>query len=125
MRNFQKNGRLKHLMQSKTFLIFFGIIIIIFFHSMFGFVGKMEETIKNKKIVEDKIIELEKSKEKLNSDIVKLKTDKGIEENIREKFGLVKEGENMILVVEDKNLKKEQRETNSADFWSWFRGLFK
>lgn len=124
MRNFQKSGRLKHLMQSKLFLIFLGIVILAFFYSMFGFVIKMGETSKNRKIVEDKIIELEKSKEKLNSDINELKTDKGIEENIREKFGLAKEGENMILVIDDKNAPAITEEEDSEGFFSWLKGLF-
>ena len=123
MRNFQKGGKLKHIMQSKPFLIFLGVIILAFIYSMFGFIGKMEETSKNREIVEDKVLELEKSREKLDSDITKLKTEKGIEENIREKFGLAKEGENMILVVEDKNLPEVPKNTDSGGFFSWLKSL--
>lgn len=112
-------------MQSKLFLIFLGIVILAFLYSMFSFVGRMEETSKNRKIVEDKIAELEKSKEKLNSDIAKLKTEQGIEENIREKFGLAKEGENMILVVDDKNTSQAGQNENSSGFFSWLKNLFK
>ena len=82
---FSKRWRLKRIIQSKTFLIFFGIVILAFIYSMFDFIGKMEETGKNRKIVEDKITELEKSKEKLNSDITKLKTEKGVEGKLLEK----------------------------------------
>lgn len=123
MRNFQKGGKLKHIMQSKPFLIFLGVIILAFIYSMFGFIGKMEETSKNREIVEDKVLELEKSREKLDSDITKLKTEKGIEKNIREKFGLAKEGENMILVVEDKNLPEVPKNTDSGGFFSWLKSL--
>ncbi len=125
MRNFQKSGRLRHIMQSKFFLIFLGIIILSFFFNMFSFMAKMEETIRNRKIIENKIAELEKSKGKLNSDINKLKTEKGVEENIRDKFGLAKEGENMILVIDDKNLPEVQKKTNFSWFFSFFNNLFK
>ena len=112
-------------MQSNIFLIFLGIIILSFSFSMFSFMGKTEETIRNKKIIEDKITELEKSKEKLNSDIVKLKTEEGIEENIRDKFGLAKEGENMILITEDKKQKETQKEPDSGLFWSIIKSWLK
>jgi len=125
MRGFQKGGRLKHIMQSKFSLMLLGMIILAFFFSMFGFLGKMEETSKNRKIIEDKIAELEKSKEKLNSDISKLNTEKGIEENIRDKFGLAKEGENMIMVIDDKNSTGTQQQTDSGGFFSFLKNLFK
>ena len=63
----------------------------------------MIETRKNRQRVENKVAELEKEKEKLNSDIAQLKTEEGTEASIREKFGLAKEGEEMIVIVEDMN----------------------
>ena len=122
MRSFQKKGRLKHIMQSKPFLVFLGILTLFFLFSMFDFMNKMEETVKNRKMVEGKIEELEKSKENLNSDIGKLKTEEGIEENIRDKFGLAREGENMILVVDDKDTaEKDKNSTDSSVFWDFFK----
>ncbi|MFA6585599.1 MAG: septum formation initiator family protein [Candidatus Paceibacterota bacterium] len=125
MRSFQKGGRLKHMMQSKIFLIFLGVLILVFFYNMFGLLGKMEETRKNRQIVEDKIAELEKTKEKLNSEITSLKTEKGVEESIREKFGLAKEGEGMIMVVDEKPQKEVEKTSNSSTFFSFFTNLFK
>ena len=125
MRNFQKRERLKYIMQSKLFLMFLRIGIFTFIYRMFSFINKLEETGKNRKIVEDKITELEKSKEKLNSDIIKLKTEKGIEESIRERFGLAKDGEGMIMVIDDKNQIKTQKEPESGVFWSVIKSWFK
>jgi cell division protein FtsB len=125
MRSFQKGGRLKHIMQSKLFLIFLGIVILAFFFNMFSFVNKMEETAKNRKIVEDKITELEKSKEQFNSDIGKLKTEAGVEENIRNKFGLAKDGENMILITDDKSQIETPQKSNLESFWSTIKNWFK
>ena len=81
-------------------------------------------TRENRKIAENKVQELELEKEKLSSDIAKLKTEKGIEENIREKFGLAKEGEGMIVIVEDKNPQTEQNDF-SEGFFSFFKSWFK
>ena len=65
--------------------------------------AKLGETSKNRQISEMKVVELKEFKEKLSYDIEKLKTDEGLEESIREKFGLIKEGEGLIVVVDDKN----------------------
>jgi len=124
MRNFQEKRGIRHIMQSRLILVFLGVIILVFAWSVIQLVSKAEETAKNKNIAEDKIAELQKGKEKLSSDIAKFQTEKGIEENIREKFGLAKEGENMIVIIEDKNLpEKEKIESNG--FFSFLKNWFK
>ena len=82
-------------------------------------------TIKNKKIGEDKVQELQTSKEKLSEEINKLQTEKGIEENIRKNYDVVKDGEGMIVVVEDKNLPKIETENKSTSFLSFLKSWFK
>lgn len=125
MRSFQKKRGLKRLMQSRPFLIFFGILLLVFIVNMFSFLGRMEETRKNKQLLQNKILELEKSKTKLESDISSLKTEKGIEENIREKFGVAKEGEDMIMIVDDKNSTPIDQKADSGQFLSTFKSWFK
>ncbi len=89
--------------------------------------GKMQVTIENRKIAENKLAELEKEKIKLSSDIAKLKTDSGVEESIRSKFGLAKEGESEIIIVEDKTTPEPVKEDSggffsSLMFWkNWFK----
>ena len=86
--------------------------------------GKAVETSKNKKMAESKVAELEVEKEKLSSDIARLKTEAGVEENIREKFGLAKEGEALIVVVDDKN-KNDGADEDSGGFFSFLKNLFR
>lgn len=112
-------------MQTKYFLIFLGIILLVFIFNMFSFMDKMIETHKNKKLAEERIIKLEESREKFSMEINKLKTEKGIEENLREKFGVAKEGENMILIIEDKKEENIENNVNSYNFFSVFKDWFK
>lgn len=84
----------------------------------------MVETGKNKKIVEDKIIALQQQKEKLSSDISNLQTDQGKEKIFRENFGLAKNGEDMIVIVEDKNPPVAPQPAASG-FFSFLKNLFK
>ena len=125
MRNFQKGGKFKYIIESRTFIIFLGIIVIFFLFNLFNFLGRMQETRKNRELVENKIKELDKSKEQLESEIKELSTDKGAEESIREKFGLAKEGEGMIIVVDDKGNVKVDNQANSSGFFNFFKNWFK
>ena len=84
----------------------------------------MQETEKNKKIAEDKVTTLEQQKEKLSADINDLSTTEGKEKLFRENFGLAKEGEDMIVIVEDKNPPVTPKPASSG-FWSFLKNLFK
>src|SRR3989338_575841 len=98
MRNFQQKRGWRNILESWPILIFLGILVLFFAWGVIGFMGKMATTRENRKIAENKVAELREEKEKLSSDINKLNTDSGIEENIREKFGLAKEGEELIVI---------------------------
>ncbi|MEI6280851.1 MAG: septum formation initiator family protein [bacterium] len=118
MRNFQQKSRLMKALESKPVLIILGIFILIFAWNVFGFWSRMEETSKNKKIIEDRVDALKVQKEKLASDINSLNTVEGKEKLFRENFGLAKEGENLIIVVDDKNQPEVPKTGFSSGFWS-------
>ena len=112
-------------MQSKPILGILAVVLVFFIWGVVGFIGKARETSRNKQIAEDKIAQLQKEKDKLSADITKLKTDQGIEESIREKFGLAKEGEGMIVVVDDKTTSPTEASNSSGSFWGFFRNWFR
>lgn len=121
MGSFQENKGLKNIVYSWPVLIFLFIILLFFAWGVIRFTVKMLETAKNRKIAEIKTLNLTQAKIKLTNDIENLKTEKGIEENIREKFGLAKEGEGLIVVVDEKKVGVvEDKEKQN-----WFTSLFK
>ncbi|MEX2028314.1 MAG: septum formation initiator family protein [Candidatus Curtissbacteria bacterium] len=120
MRNFQRKRGWTNVLYSKPVLIFLGILVLFFAWNVFGFMGKMEITRENRKLAENKVTELEREKAKLSADIARLGTEKGIEETIRDKFGLVKEGEGLIIVIEDKNAPQIEIEENTGGIFSMF-----
>ena len=74
MRNFQQKRGIGNIVRSRPILFLLGILVLFFAWGVIGFLGKMEITRQNRKIAENKIAEFEKEKEKLSSDIAKLKT---------------------------------------------------
>lgn len=127
MRNFQEKRGWRNIVQSKPFLIFFGAVILFFSWNVFNFWNKMQETVKNKKIVEDKIALLKQKKENISSEINSLNTVEGKEKFLRENFGLVKEGEDVTVIVEEKKTPEAPTKTSSSFFsflyfWkNWFK----
>ncbi len=118
-------GGFRKVMESWPALTILAVLLIIFTWNVFSFFGKMIETGRNKKIAENKVAELENSKAVLSSDIATISTEKGVEETIREKFGLGKEGEGVVVIVEDKKAQNLEIEANSSSFFSFFAKLFK
>src|SRR5882724_5795580 len=123
MRDFQQKRGWRRVLQSPPVLVILGFLLIFFAWGVIGFYNKMELTIENRKLAENKFSQMEKQKEKLSSDISTLSTASGTEESIREKFGLAKEGEGMIVVVDDKNAQTAQS-GDSGGFFSFFSSLF-
>lgn len=127
MRNFQQKGHktsFRRILESWPFLFLFVIVLVFFTSGVFSFLIKMNETIKNKKIAEDKVYALEQRKDKLITDINNLNTDKGKEKVFRENFGLGKEGEGMIVVVEDKSSPPQPQVEEKKGFLDFFNNLF-
>ncbi|MGH7249593.1 MAG: FtsB family cell division protein [Minisyncoccia bacterium] len=124
MRNFEQKKGWKNIMRSKPALIFLGAVVLFFAWSVLGFWNKMKDTGNNEKIAADKVASLEAQKQKYLSDINSLNTDAGKEKFIRENYGLAKDGEDMIVVVDDKNSTEPQKSL-SAGFFSFFTNLFK
>lgn len=124
MRNVGQKRVWRNIMQSTPVLIFLGFLVLIFAWSVLGFWNKMEENNKSKKIAEDKLTLLKQQKEKLTSDINSLQTDQGKEKVFRENFGLIKEGEDLIVVVEDKNKPEVPLEASSQGFLGGFFSFF-
>lgn len=125
MRNFQPRKKFKGILHSRPVIILLGVVFFFSLWSFIGFVGKLGVTRENRNMAENKLAELQQEKERLSSEIVKLETESGIEENIRLKFGLAKEGEGVIVVVEEPELEDEDEEPKKRGFFSFFKNLFK
>ncbi|MBI3888176.1 septum formation initiator family protein [Candidatus Nomurabacteria bacterium] len=124
MRNFQQKRGWRNIFQSKPVLALFGILILVFAYNILGLWNKMQDTEKNKKIAEDKVAELLQQKKKLTTDINSLNTTEGKEKLFRENFGLAKDGEDLIVVVDDKNSPAVPKPASSG-FFGFLKNLFK
>lgn len=100
--------------------------VVLFFYNIVGLFKKERETSKKKELILFQIENLREKENKLNLDIEKLKTEEGIEETIRDKYQVVKEGEKMVVIVDDEMelLDNSLSENNNHTFWGWIKKTF-
>lgn len=125
MNNYQGQNNSKNFLHSKLMLIVFGIIIVFFIFNIIKFSIKAIETNKNKKNAEARLEELVLQKDRLTRDINTLSTQNGVEEIIRDKYGLAKEGEGLIVITDDNNQTNTQNIQTNKSFLGYIKRLFK
>jgi cell division protein FtsB len=124
MKKFQKKNRWGRFVQSKPFSIFLFAVLILSAWNIFNLFGKWQDTNKNKNIEQEKIMDLERRKQNLSLDIEKLSTDRGKEEMIRENFGMTREGEEVIVIVDEKKSNNPEKDLKNKGFFSFFKNIF-
>lgn len=127
MNSFQdKKSDWRKLLESWPSLVILSLLLVFFAINIILFLGKMIEARKSRDIAENKVAELSDKKDQLHTEINTLNTDKGKESLIREKFGLAREGEGMIVVINPKkNEEVEGNQEKQSNFFSFFNRLFK
>lgn len=106
-------------------LIVLFFILIFFSYKMIDLIKKERETSQIKELTLDEINTLEEKKAVLAKDILKLKTEEGREEIIREKYPVVKEGEKMVTIVDEEvdDTSVQSGRVNHG-FWNWVKRTF-
>lgn len=123
MADFYSQKRVKMFIYSRWFLLLLGIASLFFLYSAFSTMQKNGETLKNKKQAELQLEELKKEDIILSKDIESLKTNDGLEKVIRNRFNVSKDGEGVILVV-DEPIISSDIEKRSNSFVNFFKRIF-
>lgn len=101
------------------------ILIVLLLNAVFKVYKKQDMTRDNLAKAATSLESLRAREEMLSSEIAKLKTEDGIEAEIREKYGLVKEGEEVIVVVDNDKATSSNNRRDGMGFWQavldWLR----
>ncbi len=101
MKKFEAKKQIKSRIYSKTTLIILLFIIILLIKGVFALYLRNRESVAVRDMAEVKLEDLESRRDTLNAEIEKLNRDEGIEEEIREKFNVVKPGEKVVIIVQE------------------------
>lgn len=100
MLEFQEKKKLRNILYSKITLLALFIVLIFVARATFSVYYKQKASGENLTKAKEEVAELKKEK-MLDSEIDRLKTDKGTEKEIRKKFMVGKAGEQVIVIVDD------------------------
>ena len=127
MLEFQEKKKLRNALYSKTTLLAILIVLIFIARAVFNVYHKQNASKENLIKAREEISDLQKREKMLNSEIDRLKTDKGTEEEIRKKFMVGKAGEEVIIIVDDSKSNKNgaDNDIKEKNIWSKFLELFR
>lgn len=108
-------------------LVFIFCIFMLFLYNVIGLIEKERETSHKKDLILEEIDILKEREASLGKDMAKLETEEGKEAIIREKYQVAKEGEKMVIIVDqkDQDVIPEKKEKVDHGFWNWLKEIFK
>ena len=123
--NFKERNKVNRIIYSWPSIFVLLLIILFLVKNIFGiYQGKKQSSI-NREHSELVFVELEDKSNLIKEEIKLLKTEKGIEKEIRDKFRVVKEGEQMAIIINsDKNSNQEKSGNPKNGLWEHFLDLF-
>ena len=101
MRDLQERRRIRQILSSPILSFILFVILLILLNSVYG-VYKRGEIARINRIEGDRKLGLLRDRqERLSKEIAKLSTDRGVEEELRNKFQITKKGEEVMIVVDE------------------------
>lgn len=126
MKDFQGRKRWRKIYRSDVFSFVLLVVAIVLFNSVWDVYKKNSVARINSEEAIKTLEALKKKKEGLEKEISKLSTERGVEEELRRRFQVVRPGEEVIVIVE-----KQEREVpnivatedQSPSLWKNFLSL--
>jgi cell division protein FtsB len=123
MREFQERRRMKKLLHSRYAIAVLAIISVLLAHAVYGVYGKYEKSKEIASRMQADLTSLEVREKSLTASMNALDTEEGKEREIRDRFGAVKPGEKMIVLVDDQAADKSVTPVQKS-WWEKFIGIF-
>ena len=122
--DFHEKRKIKKLLYSKPTLIILGFLVIWLSFNVFNMYKKERDT-RLRRIEQREVLDELKGREKsLADEIERLSTERGIEEEVRSKFEVGREGEQVIIIVDNPEEENTDKKDMKKTFWqkikSWF-----
>lgn len=126
MREFQDKQKIKKRLYSKTSVLVLLIIVIFITRGVLSVYAKERDSRLELELLEKKKAELNSRLANVSASNSRLKTEEGIEAEIRSKFDVVKADEGVIVVVDEKlPVPVEDTRGFMKKFWDSVTGVFK
>lgn len=124
MFDFHEKRKLKQFLYSKVTLAVLTIVVLLLLNSVWNIFLKERETSVIRKKLEREFLELKEREVLLREEIERLSTPRGIEEEIRSKFEVAKEGEETMVIVDPGREDNADTDDSKKSFWSRLFNIF-
>lgn len=117
--DFRTRSRLRRAFYSKPITLILIVVLVVFSRAAWGMYEKSAEAREKRDKAEAMLTGLEAREAELKTDIDRLSTERGIEEEIRMRHMVAKEGEN-VIIVRDPEAKASHRTIvvpDTPSFW--------
>ena len=120
MYRFEQRKDPTRLMWQRVGAVVLLVIVAFGVRGVWGVYKKEQESRQIRTEAEAKLSELKQREAELRTDISVLHTDRGVEEELRERYDLAKDNEGVVVIVEPPAPPPELRPTTLQRFKSWF-----
>jgi cell division protein FtsB len=123
--DFHEKRKFKRLLYSKVTLVILAVILVLLVPGVWNMFQKERETRSNRKEQQLILEELKEREAQLRAEIERLSAARGVEEELRSKFEVGREGEEAIVIVEP-SPEEAAAAARAAEksFWQKFFSLF-
>lgn len=128
MREFQEKRKLRKIIFSKKILVLLLFILIFLVYSTAKIYFKSREALSKNEKIENELAQLNQRKSELEKENSRLETESGVEEEIREKFDVLKPGEKVVVIVdkvpENDKINSGEETRFFGKIWSFIKNIF-
>ncbi len=126
MLEYQRKRKVKKMAYSKISIGILLVFIVLLSKGVYGVYSKALESKQNKYIAQIEYDNLAAREAVIVAQIAELRTDEGLEKEIREKFNVAKEGEKMLVLLEEEKeaQSKELSQEEQSSLWAKIKDLF-
>lgn len=124
MLDIQQKRKFRNIIYHRITLGLLFVLVLLAVNSTWRVYLKKSESIAMREASTRRLNELEVRDQELDSKIKKLATVSGVEEEIRSKFSVAKENENMVIIVRE-DLATTTEVNQKQGFWSKIMNIFR
>lgn len=111
-------------LKTKIGLVISFLISIFLLLGLTGFLQKLNVSNKNKKQEQSKLDFYQSERDKIEDRLVEVDSEEGKDRNVRENYNLAKEGEGLVVIVEETDDSTESSSDKKKGFLDFFRNIF-
>jgi len=118
MKRLRDRQKIRRRLYSRTTRVILLIIVVLLARSTWNIYKKNREAYKNLNRAEEELKNLEANHKMLAEKIEDLQTESGRDREIREKFGMAREGEAAVVIVKGKESRGTSTPEQGGSFWA-------